>query len=706
SYGGSLLLAGPVTFQTTNSDVSFAGSVDGTMVGQTLTASLGTGTIGFANGAGANTALGGLTVGAARIAGTIATTGAQSYGQTVATADATLRTTNAPISFSGALDGPGAVRLENGTGATSFGGAVGAATRLGSLTQVGAGELTARDQVLTSGSQSFAGSVVVATNTTFDASSGDIAFGGGLNGTTPGAQSVTLATAGGAARLPVGAGDITALASLTAGAARIAGTIVTTGAQSYTGSVVLSGAVQVKTSGGDVAFKEAVNGANDSASLKASTGAGTISFAKGLGTTTQLASLSAGAAAVGKTIWTVGTQEYSVIMLMDDTTLRTSDAAIQAAGAIDGPGGLTLEAGAGAVSLGGAAGAGTRLASLTQIGSGPLTVADGIFTNGAQSYGGPVILGGSTVFDALNGIIDFSAGLDGSTVGGQSARINVDGNGKARLPVGAGATTALGSLSLYHGPNSTYAAAEIGGAVSTIGAQRYDAVTLLSDVTLSTNNAPIYFDYSLDGPNKLKVSAGGADVTLPPLFVTPVPIDRVGVGRVFVPSLPSFGTRPSQASVAALGTSPSVASQPSRPSGPGSPGDTPVVTPPSPTTPTPTTPVLISSPTFASAPSLATSATQLTIATAKPAPPSLPTPKLGEPTVKPPPQQTFVGAPPLDMYSRLIRLIREFAPREEDEISTLILSQNDLNADNSFDRTDPALPGPTIKFTITSKPLR
>lgn len=60
----------------------------------------------------------------------------------------------------------------------------------------------------------------------------------------------------------------------------------------------------------------------------------------------------------------------------------------------------------------------------------------------------------------------------------------------------------------------------------------------------------------------------------------------------------------------------------------------------------------------------------------------------------------------MEMTSRMIKLMRDFAPDEEEEISALELSQSALNADNTFDRTDPARPGPTIKFTITSKPLR
>jgi hypothetical protein len=617
--------------------------------------------------------------------------------------------TNGGVTSLGPIDGDIAggrsFTISAQTSTVNFGGSIGATTSLSQLTVTGGAIRTdGAAQFVTKGAQSYAGSLLLSGPATYETTNSDVSFGGSVDGTTVG-QMLTSSLGTGTIGFANGAGATTALNSLTVGAARIAGTIATVGAQSYGGLVLLSGPATFETTNSDVSFGGSVDGTTAGQTLTSSLGTGTIVFANGVGATTALNSLTVGAARIAGTIATVGAQSYGRTVSTADATLRTTDALIAFSGPLDGPGAVRLENGTGSTSFGGSVGAVTRLASLTQVGTGQLAARDQVRTVGLQSYVGPVVLGGSTVFDSLNGVIDFSAGLDGSTVGGQSARIDVDGDGKARLPVGAGATTALASLSLYHGPNSTYASAEIGGTVSTIGRQRYDAVTLLSDVTLSTNNAPIYFDYSLDGTNKLLISAGGADVTLPPLFVTPVPIDRVGVGRVYVQSLPSFGTRPSQQSVAAMGTSPSVESQPSRPSGPGSPGDTPVVKA--------TTPTLTSSPTFGSMPSVATSTSQSTVETVKVSPPMLPSPPFvpsltnrGEPLVNLQPRQGFQGAPSMEMVSRLLKVMSDFEPKEENEVSTLDLSRSALNADTTFDRTDPTQPGPTITFSITSTPLK
>ena len=241
-YGGSVRLARDATLTATL--VTFAKTVDGakalTLAGATAQT--------FGGIVGGMDALTSLTTGTGLSAlngGAIKTTGTQSYkGAVTLGADATL--TGSLVTFEKTVDGAKALTLAGAT-AQTFGGIVGGATALTSLT-TGTGVSALNGGVIkTTGVQSYKGAVTLGA---------DAALMGSLvtfEKTVDGAKALTMT--GGTAQTFGGiVGGTAALASLTTGTGESAingGAIKTTGVQEYKGAVALGADTELRASDAD-----------------------------------------------------------------------------------------------------------------------------------------------------------------------------------------------------------------------------------------------------------------------------------------------------------------------------------------------------------------------------------------------------------------------------------------------------------------------
>ncbi len=149
-YGGAVSLAAPLVTLTAAGG-SFGGGVVGN--GNSLAIDFGgtTAIVGsaFTGIAALSTGNGGTTT----LAGTLSTSGTQSFGEPVAlVADATLGTAGGDVVFSGSLDGARNLVLAAGSGAIRFQNAVGAGTPLASLLLSSAGSVTAAGTIAIDGS--------------------------------------------------------------------------------------------------------------------------------------------------------------------------------------------------------------------------------------------------------------------------------------------------------------------------------------------------------------------------------------------------------------------------------------------------------------------------------------------------------------------------------------------------------------------------
>jgi hypothetical protein len=389
--------------------------------------------------------------------------------------------TGGNVVFAGSIDGPGGLTVNAGSAAVSEGGPVGAASPLSAMT-INAGTIALGD-VETSGAQSYTGATTL-DGTAYSAGSfavsgptvlansgtitstgvGGITFGGTLDG----AFGLTLNAAGGAVTAgPIG--SLAALGNLSINAGTIAvGQATTSGAQSLTGVTNLGGTY---AAGGSFTMA-------GPAVLTAST---TISSAGGI-----------------------------------------------ALGTVDGPFGLTLNAGPAAVTLQGAA-----LASLTA-NAGTISLGS-VTTTGAQSYTGTTtfngsyrgasftangadILSGATGVVASAGNIGFGGTLDGTQNLVLSAM-----NGTVSFGGAVGGRTALAGLTvtangIVAGSVSTRGAQSYAGAMSFGGTYQANGFTtagplvLIGDTTINGGIGDITFGGTINGQQKLALVSSDANV--------------------------------------------------------------------------------------------------------------------------------------------------------------------------------------------------
>ena len=354
--GGNVTTSGAQTYSDalslnadaalTGSTLNLAGSIDGA---HTLAVNGSTGvTLGQAIGA--TTPLAGLSVtGPLQLnAGSVTTTGAQSYAGAT-TLGATTTLTAPSISFGNGLDGAFALTLQS-AGPTSFAGAVGATTPLASLAANGGGAVQlSAPSIETSGAQSYSGALQL----------------------------------GGSARLT---GSALTLIGPVSGA-----TDLTLQTNALTGGNSISGSGTLTIQPIDPTLSIGVAGGSGSLQVAQSVLTGATGF------TSHVIGNAGGS----------GTISVGNLTLVSDTTLQTATGDINLGGSVDGAHALTLNSG-GTTRITGPIGVTTPLTSLTTDNnaaapdwngtSGERTTfdtADGsgaarIVTTGAQTYNDPV----------------------------------------------------------------------------------------------------------------------------------------------------------------------------------------------------------------------------------------------------------------------------------------------------------------------------
>ena len=190
-YNDTVEIQNPVTLSTTNSNIAFNKTVDSQNgEANNLTLNIGTGNVNFNNSVGNTNSLGNLSVnssgttlfnntvkatslttdaeGSSQINGDITTTGSQTYNDAVNLQGNTTLTGN-NVAFQNTVDGNQALTV-NSSGVTHFEKAVGNTTALNSLTTDATGTTEIKDNIKTTGNQTYNDVVTLKGNSTLTGS--------------------------------------------------------------------------------------------------------------------------------------------------------------------------------------------------------------------------------------------------------------------------------------------------------------------------------------------------------------------------------------------------------------------------------------------------------------------------------------------------------------------------------------------------------
>ena len=454
TYSGAVTLsAATITLTTTDSDVTFGGTIDSD-AGQTRHLTIDTngttGTIQFGGLVGNTVALGaiGITgnldldaniVGAASLAvsgssnlgADVTTTGTQTYSGavTLSAATITLTTTDSDVTFGGTID--------SDAGQTRH--------------------------------------LTIDTNGT----TGTIQFGG-LVGNT-----VALGAIGITGNLDLDANIVGAASLAVSGSSNLGASVTTTGNQTYTGAVTLSADVTLTTTNnGDVSFSNVVDGDYD---LQVSThGTGDTTFAQAVGANTALNNI------------TITTDEFTAAAIKADGTFSlTNLTASTISGILSETSALALtKAGVGNLTL-------TAVHTFTgdtTISAGDVIVG-GSGQLGSGSYGGAISLAsgstlsfGSSVSQTLSGVISGDGDVEKVTSAASTLTLSGDNTYTGGTNVSAGylqSGSSSGASPPTSGPFGTATVTVASGAVLDVNGQTVGNAINLSGTGISENGALI-----------------------------------------------------------------------------------------------------------------------------------------------------------------------------------------------------------------------
>lgn len=529
---GATTLADAVNVSTGSGAVTFTGAVSGAKA-LTVTSSGATTYGGAVNIASLNQAGSGVT---AINGGGVTTSGAQAYAGKVQLGNDALLT-GTSVTLSNGADGAYALEID---GAASLTGAIGAVTKLASLTLDGAATLNA-GTIATTGGQHYKGAVTLGRDHTLSTTTGGVAFDGALDGSR---DLHVVSTAGGDVSFDAVGGATQRLGSLTvdtAGTTAFNGTVYaasvqtddpgavsikgeridTTGVMKFGELVTLGSNVTLK--GANVTLGGGVNSTDEQQGLTIE-GPAVIGGPVGAGANGRLAYLTVNNDATlgGGPIKTVGEQSYQGKVLLDnDAQLSTANAKVtfnDMVVSLNGSG-LAVSSGSGDVRFADTVGSATgRLGDVVVNSSGATTFEKAVYaasvatnaggtvaingglvdTTGTQSYGERAVFGADTV-------------LKGSTVsllgGGDGGHgLTIDGDAVLKGPFGA--NDPLANLTVKG--NATLGA----GSINTVGEQSYQRnVTVGGDVTVTSRTGDIGFNGAVDGGHGLNVVASQGEVT-------------------------------------------------------------------------------------------------------------------------------------------------------------------------------------------------
>ncbi len=499
SFGDSVVLGAPTTLSSANNgDIVFGGSLNGAF---DLTVNTG-GTTAFNGPVGAAAALASLITdspGTTALGAVIITSGDQDYADPVALNAPTVLSTTGKgnVTLAGAVDGAADLSI-NSAGTITLAGALGSVTALTSLTigQTGTTILTG-GAVTTTGAQAYNNPLKLTVATTVASTgNGNITFGSTVNG----GFSLAVNTAG-VTTFSAPVGGTTALASVItdSGGSTVLGASIKTGSgQTYGDAVTLTGQANLtSTFNGSITFGTSVDGAFD---LAVSTG-GVTAFSGPVGATTPLASLTVGSSghtALGGAIKTTGAQSFGnfVVLSANSALTSTSGGAITLGGTVDGAFALTVSS-SGTTTFSGPVGNSVQLASLATAGTGTTLLSAIVKTSGAQSYGGPVSLGGTTSLSSSGGgNLSFGNTVDGAFP------LALSTSGAISFGAAVGAGTPLTSVT-----TSPAGSVLLGALVQTTGAQTYaNPITLTGPANLTGGSLSLG---NVDGAFPLTLNSTG-----------------------------------------------------------------------------------------------------------------------------------------------------------------------------------------------------
>jgi len=512
TYQQAVVLQNHVTFDSSASggSIVFAGTMNAASAGgQSLTLELGAGDVSFGGSLGGNQALQSLTINGTGTTtlnlAQIVTHGNQTYNENLVLANNTTFNSshsNGVITIGGVVNattaGGQSLTLTSGNGNVYLNGELGQDQALSALTVHGTGTGTTylHGSVRTTGDQTYEQVISLQGASTLDVSpgNGSIVF----DRTVDGAHALELALGSGDVTFSDKVGDTQALASLT-----VTGTgtlyldtdeVNTSGDQSYDAALALSGNTVLTSGSGDVHMNNTVTGVGDSLTIHA------VDATLSGGTLGSVDLDNTGVTYLhGGTLVTTSAQTFSrPVVLTANSGLNTSSGGhdILFEGTINGGHSLTLNTGAGNVTLEGSVGGSTALAGLTINGSGLTTIdAALIRTTGAQSYQQAVDITTDVTLDSGGGDLTFSGVINAGTAGADSLTIEA-GAGDVTFGGHVGATRRLDALSI----RGTGTTAINGGSVRTQGSQIYgEAVTIDGNTTLTSDAGRVALEKTITG---------------------------------------------------------------------------------------------------------------------------------------------------------------------------------------------------------------
>ncbi|MCA1798880.1 MAG: hypothetical protein LC632_05290, partial [Xanthomonadaceae bacterium] len=495
TYSGATTLSGGARTLTA-STVNFGSTLDGGNDALTITGNL--------DLDGAATNLTTLSVsGTSDIGGNVTTTGTQSYGNVVLTANATFTTTDSAVTFGGTVDSDGTPRAFSvvaGTGQIDIVGNIGGISPMASIYLGTTGDAILGGSATTGSFQTNAG------GTTY--LGGDITATGFIqfSDAVVLTADVTLATSGtaglyvmstidsdgtprnlvlsitgvtGELALTSNIGATSALASLTASAIdmlTIGGNVTTTGAQSYSAADIrLNNAGTRVLTGTSASFTGPLRSLSGGVSALNVTGDAAFSSTVGVGGSLNTLTVG-GTTSLGGNVTTTGAQSYTGLVTITAPVTLTGTL-VTLTGGLTGTDDLTVAA---AAVLGGDVNTGT----------------------GLQTYNGAVTLAGAAGTRTLTGgTVTFQSTVNALVAGDQGLAVD----GAAVFNGIVGGTAALASLSV----SGTSA---IGANVTTTGNQIYTGAATLSGGDRTLAGSTIQFGDTLAGGTNGLTITGNLDL--------------------------------------------------------------------------------------------------------------------------------------------------------------------------------------------------
>ena len=456
------------------------------------------------------------------LGGDVSSADAMTFGSDVTLTGAVeLQNLGGNLQLLGAVDGGFDLSLSS-AGNVTFGGAVGSNDQLGDLTIITANDVTFQSTLLIGAYIQQAGTGItefqgnLETGLGFSFTGNELKFAAGSGNNVVGGD-MTISNTG-AFTLDVGATLASAgvFEQNGVGAVSLGGDVSSADAMTFGSDVTLTGVVELQNAAGNLELTSTVNGGFG----LTITSAGTVTLGGAVGGGTALTSLNVTGDTIvfnGGEVTTEGAagQVYTgAVTLGVATTLTTvgHDVTFTGGGStLSGAQSLTIDAGAGAVTFGGAVGTGalTSLSSLTVTGDSIALNGGGVRTAGLQSYTGAVTLGDDTTLTTTDSDVTFTSTIRNTIA--QTLTISA-GTGTVTFAgaVGGGAA-ALQSLAVTGGTILMD-----GGALTTAGLQNYAGVVDLgADTILTTDGGDITFGAGITGPSRnLDMTTGAGDISV------------------------------------------------------------------------------------------------------------------------------------------------------------------------------------------------